>query len=202
MPALSGFAELDLLVDALETCAHPAELDDTEGFVLFVNRAWCELFGHSLGDLVGAKWDSLSPAGADSAGLRTSWDRCLVRGRAEGQLLRRSVDSTRLPISYTRMLFWDNERDTGVVVTLFRPLPSGDATEESVSQADSASLEHRLRNLLTVVTINLELVDSAVDDPVVKRRLELMRGAVQGTIDLFAPPQTRLNSSPGSADPP
>ena len=105
MPALSGSAELDLLVDALETCAHPAELDDTEGFVLFANRAWCELFGDKLRDLVGAKWDSLQPAGADSDGLRTSWDRCLARGRAEGQLLRRSADSTRLPISYTRLLF-------------------------------------------------------------------------------------------------
>ena len=71
------------------------------------------------------------------------------------------------------------------MVTIFRPLPFG-AAAGLASLADSRSLEHQIRNLLTIVTTNLGLVDNAVDDPAVKRRLELMRGAVQGTVDLLA----------------
>ena len=107
MPTSKRFAELNLLLDALGTCAHPVEIDDTEGFVLFANQAWCELFGQEPQDLVGARWDALQPAGADLDGLNTSWDRCLARGTAEGQLIRHSVDNASLLVSYSRLLLWD-----------------------------------------------------------------------------------------------
>ena len=125
-----SYLGLGLLVHALQSSVDPVEIDDLQRSIVFVNNAWCELFGRDRRQVSGTRWDRLQLDGGDSMELRASWARCLADGRAEGtfRLQRSGLPGTM--VSYSRSLYRDVDGAPTATITIYRPLPEGQTYDE------------------------------------------------------------------------
>ena len=189
--------EIDMLVRALDAAEEPLEIDDLQGRILFVNDAWCQMFCRARQEVTGVTWETLQVGGEAVTELRSSWARCIAEGHSAGTFSLRWPDGTSRPVSCTRRLHRDEDGVATVGVTVYRP-STGPATANDVARQEMAKdesletseqapkrLEHRLRNLLTIIVANLELLDRATDKGIRVRRLALIENAARGAMDIL-----------------
>jgi hypothetical protein len=49
-----------------------------------------------------------------------------------------------------------------------------------------AALEHEMKNVLTMIVLNVDLVNRAVEDRIVRQRLALVQTALENSLDLLS----------------
>ena len=179
-PESRPFLDLRLLASALEATAESVQVDDIEGRVLFVNDAWCQLFERDRRGVTGVRRDALNLGTEEVHKLKTSWSRCLSMGQSQGTFRLGRSDGTATTVWYAHLLYRNAEGAATAAITVYRPLDSS-----AVLSLQLRQLEHGLRNVLTVIIINLELVERGTDDQGMRSRFALMRGAVVSGLELI-----------------
>ena len=46
-------------------------------------------------------------------------------------------------------------------------------------------IDHRLRNVLTVISANIDLIERAVDDDILRRRIAIIREAIKSCLEIL-----------------
>ncbi len=114
----------NMLTQTLEKISFPAEIDDLERKIVFVNTAWCVMFNMSRDEVLGARWDSLRFPGPELHDeLLASWRRCLDEGAFEGvcSITLAELEGETAPVPYSRSLYRERTGEASAVVTIFRP---------------------------------------------------------------------------------
>ena len=186
------YVELGMLESALEDCLEPVEIRQLDGRIEFVNRAWSRLFERDGTEVKGLNWDSLDLSDVDSSELRASWARCIALGRSEGQLRRKRGDRTDVVAAYTRFRCKSLGGPGAAAITVYSTstFPTGDNDASGPPDVAPATpsvgvMEHRLRNLLTVIVANTEFLERTVEDRALRARLSLIRSAARGGVDIL-----------------
>ena len=180
----------ELLKHTLEASTDSMEIDDIEGRVVLVNDAWCRMFRMHKDDATGTRWDLLGLDVHDISELGISWDRCIATGRSEGFLQFERKDRFREAVKYGRLLHRDLNGIPNAVITCFKPPEQRNQTDEAwdfdfdESGQESRRIEHNLRNVLTMMVLNVDLLSRSTEDHVMVKRLALIKAAVRSGLEL------------------
>ena len=168
--------DLRLLSSVLDAASDAVEITDARGAIVLVNEAWCRLFNRRKEQVTGKPLDRarLSVMESSEHGRWQRW--CIELGETRGSLILGRDDGTYMSVGYTRTLC-GGMNGVAVGVTIYRA-----SVEPEMAVGP---LEHKMRNLFNVIVNNLELIERVEEDRSIRRRLELMRGAVDSGVELL-----------------
>ena len=116
----SSYLELALIARVLDNSADAVEIDDLDGYIVYVNDSWCLLFSRRRDEVTGLRWDSFHFRGEDMTRLKDSWDKCIKLMTSRGTFRLNGTADGREAISYTRNCFVSDEGMARAVITIFR----------------------------------------------------------------------------------
>lgn len=122
---------LGLLAKALETCLDAVEIVDVTGELVYVNEAWCRLFGQGREGVIGRWAVDIYASLNRGEGLRRSLLECLDAGDARGLLVTTGPGGQEVIAPYTRVLYRNVDGLPTAIVTVYRELLSGASPHES-----------------------------------------------------------------------
>ena len=165
-----------LLNAVLETTGGGIAVLDAGGRLLGADCVFLNLAGYHREDIPGLSLHCLCPLADDAlapaAQGRISWNKRAEITRKDGGIVH-----VVLGVAPAK----DPQGTTVGFVVRARRAPA----EETIGSVDAQPasvqrrrLEHQLRNMLTVVAGNIDLMDRAVEDQALRRRLELVQAAL------------------------
>ena len=168
------------LLDAvLEGARSGIAVLDADAHFLSVDPLFSDLSGYGRAEVRGRSLDSVVTVGGKPIPLAEG--RAPPRGQ-EAEIRRR--DGARIGVMLDIVAAEPTEGSAGFVVRL-RPQRPDPTEPDRVVPGRARRREHQLRNALTVIAGNVDLIDRAVDDPALKHRLDLIQMAVEGAQDIL-----------------
>ncbi len=178
-PPESGLQlDVGLLLCALESSGDAVEIAQPDGHVVYVNGAWCTLFDFEPGGSFGPWWETLSGERAPIDELFATWGQCLSAGHASGAFVLESQAGPPLRLSFSRFLYGFPGSGAKAVVTIYRAAEAGPQRHRR-QRPSRRQAEHDLRNLLTMVSTNVEVLNWLVTEPDIRSRLASVRTAAR-----------------------
>ena len=179
---------------------------DEAGTLILANRDFYDLTGRDMEDAPMLHLPDIWP---DAQKVLSSISEVRGEWRGEARITRKDGSAVPLSLSVTSAVRADGAPDAFVVKVhalshTCRPSagdrgPPGLAQTTTDKPSDGSDnnirqLEHQLRNLLTTISGNLELIDRALQDSTLKRRVALMRTAVESGLETLESIQRRSST--------
>ena len=171
-----------LLIASLNRSAYGVIVADAFGYLASSNQAFLDLSGYQKEELLGLRLSSLFP---DADEALSSIDE---GGRQwEGEVNVTRKDGNAIPLSLSITSIKDTNKVTVGFVVRLKPVSEETALTTPVNAPGSQARTHEqeLRNLLTAIASNIEILGLKVEDEDLRERLTLVRSAARSGIDLL-----------------
>lgn len=161
---------------------HPIAVTDAQGRILHANREFLQLTGYAEDEVADVGLPRILN-GADRLLVALDRDRTLWSGNA---IIRRKCGTpTTRRLSAAPLADSSGEPVAFVFQVSLEPVGAPALATNSAPSPDIGRLAHRMRNLLTVASMNVYLLESCVDGGGSVERLSLIKEAISSGLDIL-----------------
>ena len=179
----TGYEATPLLTAALEESSGCTAALDAEGCIVTANRAFTELCGYERNEIAGVHLSGLFP-GAHRVLSAVQKGHDPWSGEAE----LRPKEGLTTPLSMFVTPAKNAQGAADGFIVRVNSVPRQVITADAIvgtHRSDTERVTHSLRNLLTSMVFNLDLLEGAIEDQTAQRRLALVLSAVRSGMALL-----------------
>jgi len=136
--------QLRLQAGALEAAADGVIISDQKGRIVWVNRAFCDLTGYTLGEVAGRNPRFLKSGKHDESFYRNLWETILAGRVWQGEMVNRRKDGSLYPESMTITPLVDAQGQVTHFIAIKQDITERTRAEEEIRKLN-AELEERVR---------------------------------------------------------
>ncbi len=161
-----------LFYNAFQNSTDAILLTDLKGMVIEVNQAFCALFGYTREEIIGKRTNVLRSEKTDDSLYKNMWHSINVFGEWKGEIVNRNKNGDLVPVLLSiTPIIQDGEKIgyMGIEIDIREQIKMKQRMAQSERLATigqmAAKVAHEIRNPLSSISLNAELLEDELSDP-------------------------------------